>query len=102
MKTNIAGEKRGNCCSSDLGLGKGMGPRAPVRDWLGWEGDIWASVSGRKWSQMESSVRCGGGKMSCFLLDAFIFSGRITSHGEEVEVWGERGKSQMLIRESKF
>lgn len=79
-----------------------MGPRAPVRDWLGWEGDSWASVSGRKWSQMESSVRFGGGKMGHFLLIAFLFSGRVASHGEQAEVWGEKGRSQILIQKREF
>lgn len=78
-------------------MGQRGRPRVPVRDWLGREGDIWASVSGRKWSQMESSVRLGGGKMSRFLLIAFIFSGRVASRGEQAEVWGEKGGSQILI-----
>lgn len=55
-KTDVAGERRGNCPSSDLGLGKGDGPRGPSEGlaWMG--GYIWASSSGRK---RDSSVQVG-------------------------------------------
>lgn len=60
----------GSYRGSDLGLGRGVGTQRGVRSLA------WAGVTGRKRDssvQMEQPYRSGDGKMSLFLLIAFVF-----------------------------